>query len=96
MTGWTRLGDQRRDGSCHVRQIHRNTAGSDTERGDIVILDDLSAHKSTAAQDLLKAQGIGFPAQIQPRSQSVEMAFSKLKTLIRKAAARTYDDPGKP
>ena len=27
-----------------------------------------------------------------PVGQRIEMAFAKLKTLIRKAAARTYDD----
>lgn len=64
------------------------------ERGDIVILDNLSAHKSTAAQDLLKAQGnwLLFLPRYSPDLNPIEMAFSKLKTLIRKAAARTYDD----
>jgi len=64
------------------------------ERGYIVILDNLSAHKSTAAQDLLKAQGnwLLFLPRYSSDLNPIEMAFSKLKTLIRKAAARTYDD----
>lgn len=64
------------------------------ERGDVVILDNLPAHKSAAAQDMLKAQGnwLLFLPKYSPDLNPIEMAFSKLKGLIRKAAARTYDD----
>ena len=63
------------------------------ERGDIVILDNLPAHKSATAQAALKAQGnwLLFLPRYSPDLNPIEMAFSKLKTLIRKAAARTYD-----
>lgn len=64
------------------------------ERGDVVILDNLPAHKSATAQDALKAQGnwLLFLPRYSPDLNPIEMAFSKLKTLIRKATARNYDD----
>ncbi len=62
--------------------------------GDVVILDNLPTHKSAASQDLLKAQNnwLLFLPKYSPDLNPIEMAFSKLKALIRKAAARTYDD----
>ena len=54
--------------------------------------DNLSSHKSTRAIELLRAQGndLIFLPPYSPDLNPIEMAFSKLKTLIRKAAARTY------
>jgi transposase len=62
--------------------------------GNIVILDNLSSHKSARAEELLKAVGAWFLflPQYSPDLNPIEMAFAKLKALIRKAAARTYDD----
>jgi len=60
--------------------------------GQVVIADNLSSHKSTRAIELLRAQGndLIFLPPYSPDLNPIEMAFSKLKTLIRKAAARTY------
>jgi len=60
--------------------------------GQIVVADNLSSHKSTRVIDLLRAQGneLIFLPPYSPDLNPIEMAFSKLKTLIRKAAARTY------
>ena len=60
--------------------------------GQIVVADNLSSHKSSQALDLLRAQGndLIFLPPYSPDLNPIEMAFSKLKTLIRKAAARTY------
>lgn len=62
-------------------------------RGDVVILDNLSSHKSPKAAALLKDIGAWFLylPPYSPDLNPIEMAFAKLKTLIRKAAARTYD-----
>ncbi len=62
--------------------------------GDVVILDNLPAHKSAAARETLKAIGAWFLflPKYSPDLNPIEMAFSKLKALIRKAAARTYDE----
>lgn len=63
-------------------------------KGDVVILDNLSSHKSTKAAEILK--GIGawflFLPPYSPDLNPIEMAFSKLKAMIRKAAARTYEE----
>jgi transposase len=64
-------------------------------RGDVVILDNLSSHKSPRAADALREIGawVLFLPPYSPDLNPIEMAFSKLKALIRKAAARTYDEP---
>ena len=61
--------------------------------GDVVILDNLSSHKSAKAAQFLKNQGSWFLflPSYSPDLNPIEMAFSKIKTLIRKAAARTYE-----
>ena len=62
--------------------------------GDVVILDNLSSHKSPRAARMLKAVGAWFLflPPYSPDLNPIEMAFAKLKALIRKAAARTYDE----
>lgn len=61
---------------------------------DVVILDNLPVHKSTAAKEILEQIGAWFLflPKYSPDLNPIEMAFSKLKALIRKAAARTYDE----
>ena len=60
--------------------------------GQVVVADNLSSHKSPRVVELLAAKGceIIFLPPYSPDLNPIEMAFSKLKTLIRKAAARTY------
>jgi transposase len=62
--------------------------------GDIVILDNLNVHKSPRAAQALKQRGAWFLflPKYSPDLNPIEMAFAKLKTLLRKAKARTYDD----
>lgn len=62
--------------------------------GDVVILDNLSSHKSAKAAELLKSVGAWFLflPPYSPDLNPIERAFAKLKALIRKAAARSYDD----
>ena len=63
-------------------------------KGDVVILDNLSSHKSARAAEILKDRGAWFLflPPYSPDLNPIEMAFSKLKALMRKAAVRTYDD----
>ncbi len=63
------------------------------QQGDVVILDNLSSHKSDTAATVLKERGAWFLflPPYSPDLNPIEMAFAKLKTLIRKAAARSYD-----
>ena len=62
-------------------------------KGDVVIPDNLSSHKSPKAAQTLRDIGAWFLflPPYSPDLNPIEMAFSKLKILIRKAAARTYD-----
>jgi transposase len=61
--------------------------------GDVVVLDDLSCHKRAGVREAIEAAG-GTPLLLPPYSPDlnpIEMAFSKLKRLLRKAAARTVE-----
>ncbi|HET9629841.1 MAG TPA: IS630 family transposase [Novosphingobium sp.] len=61
--------------------------------GDMVILDNLSSHKSEKATAILKQRGAWFLylPPYSPDLNPIEMAFSKLKAHLRKAKARTID-----
>ena len=61
--------------------------------GDVVVLDNLSAHKSQRAAEALKAKGAWFLflPPYSPDLNPIEMAFSKLKAHLRARSARTFD-----
>jgi transposase len=61
--------------------------------GDVVILDNLSVHKSARAEAAIHARGAWmlFLPQYSPDLNPIENAFSKLKAHLRKIAARTFD-----
>ena len=61
--------------------------------GDIVIMDNLASHKGTAVREAIEAAGaeLRFLPPYSPDFNPIENAFSKLKALLRKAAARTRD-----
>jgi transposase len=63
------------------------------EPGDIVIMDNLSSHKSPAVRTAIEAAGaeLRFLPPYSPDFNPIEMAFAKLKALLRKAAERTVD-----
>ena len=60
----------------------------------IVILDNLSSHKSKMASQTLKNIGAWFLflPPYSPDLNPIEMLFSKIKALMRKTAARSYDE----
>jgi transposase len=62
--------------------------------GDVVIMDNLPAHKVKGVRQAIEAAGamlLYLPAY-SPDFNPIEMAFSKFKALLRAAAARTIDD----
>ncbi len=61
--------------------------------GDVIILDNLSVHKSAKAADILREKGAWFLflPQYSPDLNPIEMAFSKLKAHLRAAGARTFE-----
>ena len=71
----------------YVRQVLGPTLRSD----DIVICDNLAAHRDAEAQKLIEtcgAQVLFLPAY-SPDLNPIELAFAKLKAHLRQAAART-------
>ena len=62
--------------------------------GDIVIMDNLPAHKVAGVRDAIEAAGAAliYLPSYSPDFNPIEMAFSKLKALLRAAAARTIPD----
>jgi len=62
--------------------------------GDVVIADNLSAHKSQAAEQAIRARGAWmiFLPPYSPDLNPIEMAFSKMKAHLRKRAVRTISD----
>jgi transposase len=63
------------------------------EPGNIVIMDNLQSHKSKDVEQAIEAAGakLLFLPPYSPDLNPIEMAFSKLKTLLRKAAERTQE-----
>ena len=61
--------------------------------GDIVIMDNLPAHKGAAVRAAIEAIGAALMLlpPYSPDLNPIENAFSKLKAMLRKAAARTID-----
>ena len=65
----------------------------DLAPGDIVILDNLSSHKSEAVREAIEATGaeLLFLPPYSPDLNPIEQVFAKIKHLLRKAAKRTMD-----
>lgn len=61
--------------------------------GDIVVLDNLSSHKSVEASRLIEAAGadLWFLPPYSPDLNPIENAFSKLRRLYESAGHRTID-----
>ena len=57
-------------------------------------MDNLGCHKSPKVREAIEAAGarLLFLSPYSPDFNPIEFAFSKLKSLIRAAAARTRDD----
>ena len=62
--------------------------------GDLVIMDNLPAHKVSGVKEAIEAAGAtrALLPPYSPDFNPIEQAFAKLKALLRKAAARTADD----
>ncbi len=62
--------------------------------GDIVIMDNLPVHKVQGAREAIEAvdASLLYLPPYSPDFNPIDMAFSKLKALLRAAAARTIPD----
>jgi transposase len=63
------------------------------QKGDIVIMDNLAAHKSPRAEKAIRDRGawILFLPPYSPDLNPIEMAFAKIKAHLRATATRTLD-----
>lgn len=61
--------------------------------GDIVVMDNLSAHKRAATHEAIEAAGasVWFLPPYSPDLNPIEQAFSKIKQAMRHAAARSVE-----
>jgi transposase len=62
-------------------------------QGDIVVMDNLGSHKGIAVRKALRSVGakLFFLPPYSPDLNPIEQVFSKLKTLLRKAEARSVE-----
>jgi transposase len=62
--------------------------------GDVVIMDNLPAHKVAGVRQAIEAAGASllYLPPYSPDFNPIEQAFAKLKAILRKAAARTIHD----
>ncbi|MDF2762529.1 MAG: Transposase protein, partial [Thermomicrobiales bacterium] len=61
--------------------------------GQIVVLDNLSVHKSARAKALIEAAGcqLLFLPTYSPDFNPIEQAFAKIKQLLRRVGARSWE-----
>jgi transposase len=62
-------------------------------RGQVVVMDNLSAHKGERVRELIEGRGceLLYLPPYSPDFNPIEEAFSKIKALIRKAEARSRE-----
>jgi transposase len=80
------------DGRAFETYVERFLA-PELERGQIVVMDNLSVHKSKRVRRLIEQAGAAllFLPPYSPGLNPIEEAFSKLKASLRKAGARTIE-----
>jgi transposase len=63
------------------------------ETGQVVILDNLSAHKPVRVRELIECRGcqLIYLPSYSPEYNPIEEAFAKIKSILRQAGARTKD-----
>jgi len=61
--------------------------------GDVIVMDNLSSHKSAKTRDLIEATGadLVFLPPYSPDLNPIEMVFSKIKQLLRTLGCRTRE-----
>jgi len=79
------------DGEVFLRYVEKVLAPC-LWPGAVVVLDNLSAHKVAGVEQAIKAAGTGlrYLPPYSPDLNPIEQAWSKLKSHLRKKAARTY------
>lgn len=78
------------DGECFLAWIEQMLAPT-LRPGDIVVMDNLAAHKVVGVRQAIEAFGaqLRYLPPYSPDLNPIENAFAKLKAHVRKSAART-------
>ena len=76
------------------REYVRNVLVPTLRKGDIVVLDNLSAHKDQETQELIEQAGaeLRFLPPYSPDLNPIEKMWSKIKTFLRATKARTEEE----
>jgi transposase len=80
------------DGECFLAWVEQMLVPI-LRPGDIVIMDNLAAHKVVGIRHAIEARGaeLHYLPPYSPDLNPIENAFAKLKAHVRKSAARTLD-----
>jgi transposase len=80
------------DGECFLAWIEQMLVPA-LKPGQLVIMDNLPAHKIAGVRQAIEAGGAGllYLPPYSPDFNPIENAFAKFKSLVRKAKARTLD-----
>ena len=80
------------DGPAFLAWVERFLAPA-LRPGDTVVADNLGSHKVAGVREAIEARGASllYLPPYSPDLNPIELAFSKLKRLLRTAAARTAD-----
>ena len=83
-TGRVRWADRQR----HLPRLRRASPGADAAPGDVVVLDNLAAHKQPEVRAAIEQAGalLRFLPPYSPDFNPIEQAFAKLKAFLRAAA----------
>ena len=78
------------NGACFLAYVEHFLAPT-LQKGDLVVMDNLSAHKVARRQGGNLAS-LRYLPPYSPDLNPIEQAFAKFKASLRKAAARTLED----
>jgi transposase len=80
------------DGEAFVLYIEQFLCPT-LERGQVVVMDNLQVHKTIRVRELIERCGceLVFLPSYSPDFNPIEEAFSKVKTILRKAKARSFE-----
>ena len=80
------------DGECFLAWIEQMLVPA-LRSGDLVIMDNLSAHKVAGVREAIEACGaeLLYLPPYSPDFNPIENAFAKFKAHVRKVAARTFE-----
>lgn len=81
------------DGEAFLVYLRRVLAPT-LQPGDVVVMDNLPAHKVAGVREIIEAAGadLRYLPPYSPDFNPIEMAFAKLKATLRAAATRTIPE----